>query len=413
MLNTLDRRRLEKRSRLLMDRLERLPFERRDIWERHHIELTLARHLGPDPPSLIEDCADPVFGNAILFGLFTHGLFKHLQSRARSRLLGRLKQGLKEDYGFAALRTEYVALNMALKLNCAVTPVDLDSTDSFDFLLSKMEDTVEMECKLHTLDFGSTFTLSRFRRFTRLLNLESRERLLRPGSSSIVTMVLRGDLPASDADLRALAEDLCQFVEGGSRAQAPLVATLTREPWEHGVVEPFRVHAEARLVTLSRACPTIALEGDRSALILALKAEESDPRLFRDRIVRRLKQAADQLSGHRPALLFVELEGPYPDMFQIEVVRRGYEAAVRDFFRARPHVELIILGFAGPPFSSGATFRIRNPRKKRRNQTYLMRDLERRTGTRLSSDIPHREFRQAWWKDKYDWSYRKAPGEDR
>jgi hypothetical protein len=120
---------------------------------------------------------------------------------------------------------------------------------------------------------------------------------------------------------------------------------------------------------------TFCLEGDRAAFILALDSADEMSIDFSDRITRKFKDAADQLSGLKRGVIFAEFEGPWPDPPLVSIMEQACRSILLDLFQARPSIELIVLGFPGPPFSVGTSFAIRNPRNKRRGSSDIVRIL--------------------------------------
>jgi hypothetical protein len=125
-------------------------------------------------------------------------------------------------------------------------------------------------------------------------------------------------------------------------------------------------------------------------------------------MTRKFKDAADQLSGQKRGVIFAELEGPWFDPPATYIMRHAFERILPDVFKARPFVELVILGFPGPPFSSGASFPIRNTRIKKRNSSFIARKLVRYATPRQSRTIPYKEFRMNWWQRKYHWEHKSV-----
>ena len=378
------------------------------IMERHHIELCIAAGLQQlETGGSLTQFEQP-FVDAFVFAGVANALHARLTPQGQRRHRGKLKQALKNDYGFAALRTEYSAMFMGLGIGCDVLPTDYEGIANYDLLFSDGEDEIELECKLLTHDFGHAFRRSDYQRLCVALASFERSDLLRPGTSHIAWLTVREALPRKSEDLRSLASAVASAVSDQQYLLPEYVDELRIEEWPLGVTEPARAHAEARFITVFRGQTTFALHGERSAFILAIRSAADKSSWFSDHVVRKFKEATDQLSGTRPGAIFAEVEGPCFDTPVIHMVRDTFEKLLQEVFKARPFLELVILGFPGPPFSVGVSFPIRNPRVKRRNLSFISRKLERYSRPWRSKNIPFREFRKDWWQRKYRWDHKSA-----
>jgi hypothetical protein len=381
----------------------------RSILERHHIEVCIAAAYRRMAFGNLEELAMQPFADAFGFALIAKAIHRHLSRQGKQRHVGKLKQALKEDYGFAALRTEHTAMMMGFGIGCKVVPADLEGLATYDLLLSDQGEEVELECKLLTHDLGHPFRQSEFNRLCRALDRLAEKSLLRPGSSRIAWLTLRDTLPRQDQELRLLATTIAASVVAEQVHAVPdYVEELRVEDWPRGVTEPKLAHAEARFLSVFQQCYTYAQDGDRSAFILAI-ISPPDVKKYGDLVQRKFKDAADQLSHTRPGVIFAELEGPNFDTgLTIKLLPPYFKNILEDVFRTRPYLELVIIGLPGPPFSSGASFAISNPRRKKRNRSFISRKLERNSLSKRFSDIPFKDFRKDWRREKYDWKHKSS-----
>jgi hypothetical protein len=392
-----------KRADELLDLASGSEAELRTVLERHHIEVCIAAAIR-HPRS--QALAMQPFLDAFVFAAFARHIHDRLSAEGKKRHVGKLKQALKEEYGFAALRTEHTAMMMGFGIGCTVAPMDLEGIADYDLLLSANGEEVELECKLLTHDFGgSQVRIADFQRLRREMEAIAGE-LLRPGTSKIAWLTLRDRLPRKDQEAKLFATAIGDVVLGKCQAIPSFAKDLKVEDWPRGISEPGLAHAEARFLTVFQQCYTFAFAGERSAFILAINSMP-DVKKYGALVERRFKDAADQLSGSRPGVIFAEMEGPNFDTgMLVQIVPRYFTGLLQEVFRTRPFLELVILGFPGPPFSSGASVPIRNPRRKRRNSPVICQKLERNAQPRKSSAIPFRDFRKGWWQQKYRWDHK-------
>lgn len=386
----------------------------RSALEQHHLELMIADLFGICRLDLPEAVQAPLVGDAIAFLSVARNFHEALTTSGRGRHIGMIKNALNSSYGFAAVRTEYTAAQLGIQMGCSVTAIDIEGLGTFDFLLDKDGEEVEIECKLMSNDFAAVGTKSRFDRLLGVLNSRHRDELLRPGASTILRVSMSGDFPKSNEDVRLMGRLLADAVSGAEVAPNPFFTGFARQRWAPGEMDPSRSYAEASFITTVQGHPTIELHDERAAVIVVFELPVGTASGFRRRVETRFKEAASQCSGTRPAVLFAEAQGPWPAGPMVEIARKAFEEILPEVFRARPHLELVILAFAGPPFSSGVTFPVRNKRRKRRNQSYLMRALERAAvcpPLPLGS-LPNHGFRSNWWREKFNWGH-KSPQEMR
>lgn len=409
---TLGAGKLARRVEHLRDTMSKSELSRRDILERHHIELMLVEDLARAQAEGADSLFSTLMGDTLFFSARAEDLHLHLSREAQVKHAGMLRAALDAEHGFAAVRTEYTAIGIGLELGCDVELVDLEGLGNFDLLLCRDGEEVEMECKLLSQDFAASVSVSRFDRLCRILEFEHRSALLKPGSSRVVWLALDGDLPKGNEELAQFAGSLVALVESSAPNFKPPLRDARTENWPPGLENPNRAYAEARFITSLYGHYTIEFHNSEAAIIFVLAEGADGGKLLTKRLGRKLKDAADQCSGKRPAALFVEFEGPSPFKPNREAAKRLVASQLEDVFRTRPHLELVILGFAGPPFTGGYTYPIPNPGRKRRNQAALIRSLEKhaRTTFTLPRGHPRQKFVSRWWNEKYNWSY-KSPME--
>jgi hypothetical protein len=384
-----------------------LGYDQRSILERHHVELCIAQGLEQIDATGKFTLLEQPFIDAVTFAGVAHTIQSYLTSEGRKRHAGKIKQALKEDYGFAALRTEHTAIMMSLAIGCDVTLADFENLGRYDFLIADQEKEVELECKLLTHDFAQNYRKSEFDRLCRSLGRHERASLLRPGTSRIAELTLKQTLPRKDQDLKLLASSIASAVADQPHQLPDYVESLRIKDWPLGVNEPGRAHAEARFITVMKGQPTFALHGERSAFILAVDSATDKTEATAELILRKFKDAASQLSGTRPGIVFAEVEGPCFDHVSNLQLKKVIDISLqRGFFKARPFVELVVIGFPGPPFTVGSSSSIRNPRIKRRNMSLISKRLERASRPVPLKNFPFKDFRMDWWKDKYRWEHK-------
>jgi hypothetical protein len=403
--DTVDQRLLLKRADKLLASASSGSFQIASCLERHHVELCMAgalreMYLTGDVSAVGQPCLD-----AYAFANLTCSLHQCLTPLGQRRHQGKLKDALRSDFGFASYRAEQYGILLGLRIGCDVNPVDMEGAANFDFEYSTDGDILEVECKLLTHDFGTLFRRSEFHRLCRELE-KRRSRLLPEFSSKIAWLTLSTPLPRESNRLAELATAICDLVGDQAHCWPGYVVSADIELWSRGLIDPTRAPAEARFLMLARHRDTFSLHGANAAFILAMDLQPIDLDRVRDRMVRKFKDAAGQLTGIRPGIIYAEVEGPSIDRSTIRQNMQVFRYIMPEVFKTRPHLEGVVIGFPGPPFSPGGSFLIRNDRKKRRNMSLIARRLERLYKQRRKVDLPFEDFRTAWWREKYKWDYK-------
>lgn len=323
-----------------------------------------------------------------------------LSEFGKKNLAGRVRNALDEDWGFSPLRTEMTARLFLRSIGCSLVSSDLEGADRWDFLARRGADEIELECKYLTHDFGRSYRIREFQRLRRLLG-EFADTQEGAGVSLVVRLELGQGLPRDEQQLRRIGKAVEAVVRRREAARLDdLGIGVAAEEWPPGIEEPDLVHAEARFRTDVELVATIAVSRPKFALLVELE-EPLDPDSFRNRFIERLCDAAGQLSANRPGVLFVEQEGPGPGNRADGPGTQFVRDLLPRVFERRPHLELVILGFPGPPFSLGTAVHIRNPAMEHSYGNSILESLQNLSGVHEVQDAPFIGFRQAWWAPKY------------
>lgn len=400
--------RWRRRYKMLKREQDEFPGGRETHFERHHVELCvlpayeqLQRRSGPpelSPPHL----------DAYGFATYVVQLHSLLSPVGKRRLRGRVVDALRQDFGFAALRTELTAIGFLHELGCEVQPVDFERLARFDFAAARADESVELECKLLTHEFAQPFSKSAHRRLHRYFAEACDTEGLPQGTSVIVRVEASAGLPKEDVELRRLAALLRKAALGTDvRANlSSLGLTVELADWPMGRDRPDLVHSEARWLTVVEGWHTFAKECDDAAVVVAIRGALNSPERVVESITRKFKDAAKQLSGSSDGVIFAEAEGPVVDKPMRTMISAVLDAILQPVFSARPSLKLVILGFPGPPFSLGAAFGIVQHDAESGPTSQLVRDLKDIAVTEEVPLQPGWEFRKSWFERKYRWDHK-------
>ena len=402
------RERWKRRYELLKREYDEFPAGQESLFERHHVELCVfpayqklrRGDLGIDtsPPHL----------DAYGVATFIAKLHSLLSPQRRNRLAGRVVDALQRDFGFAALRTELTAIGFLHELSCEVVPTDFEDIDTFDFAATRANESIELECKLLTHDFGQQIRNSSFRRLHRYFGEVCDAEGLPEGASVVTRVEAPSGLPIEDAELRTLAALLRLAVVGTDvdGRLSSLGLTVELADWPTGRERPNLVHSEARWLTVVEGWHTFAREDGNAAVIVAIRGESTSPERVLENTTRKFKDAASQMSGSVDGVLFCEIEGPVVDKPLRLMISRTFEGILQPVFAARPFLKLVILGFPGPPFTLGAAHAI-VPSESGSDATNLL--VKELTNLAVTEEVPPQpgwEFRKSWFEKKYRWEHK-------
>lgn len=370
---------LKRRQRELIRLLGSRSFAIRDLWQRHHVELLLphfceAQRRGQDeffaaalagtlpgvrgPLERHVEAPSPLGNDVLQFANVSTTFHRALSFDGQRRHAGKLKSALDTRQGFAPLRAEYSVFLFFLMRGCHVAAPDLDGSGRYDLLIANSAESFEVECKYVTYELGAKTEGRQAARLVEKIEELFYRELADLGVSVVVRVRVPKRFPSSEGELSRMASAVGAVVRGSPAPEGGF--TVKVEHWAQGLEEPSRVHTHAKAINLDEGHHTIGFDKGKSAMVLTLESDlQSDRRLERIRSV--LGDGARQLSGSRPGILFVEVEGGLALRPVQEGIRDSLSPLVQDLGAARPSLAAVVVGFPGPPFSRGGCCVIRNP----------------------------------------------------
>jgi len=367
---------LKKRFSDLAERRRVSPLFEDYIKERHTVELELDRLLKHKRktgryPKKSESTA---FQRVVGFMRMVHGVHSNLNVPGKHRLHGMIRDALKREGGFAALEHEMTTAAHCMRQGFDIEFVDLEGEDRFDLLARRDQDEIEIECKTVSNDIGRKIhrkdfielaknlwpLLSDYRaelRQSRLVVLKVDDRLANTSDeakrvSETIASVLGSDNTSSQ--VRGFSVEVHEY----RPASLPPDAATIREEIEK-LIGTYQFH--------------LFMCGDRDAVIVFV-AHSSHRDQMLAYIYRQLKNATDQFSGDRPAILSVLIEDIYPDQWADLRQGSGLQVMTSKLLvsPARSHVHSVSYSSVGvlekyPGHSSirGTVLSYRNPHHPR------------------------------------------------
>lgn len=294
----------EKKNSLLSDYFDQeLPIERSyGIIHRYH------RITGQYPD--IDD------RNYVLYTFLTTLalVYEGLTEKGQSRLCGMVRDGLQDKKGLSSLATELRTAAHLMERGFDVQFSDLENAARFDFLVSRRDWKIEIDCKAASGDVGRQIHGRRFRSLANELMPVLHE-LVEARGGHLLKILLHGGLHGDIEFERSLSEEVGRTLKNGSTEASTKEFSLSLTSFQLNdspfTTSPRVPQAEvagflSRRFGLENVNSASRWSPGRGAAILVVQSEKPDRVL--DGIYRQLKDSASkQFSRARPAVLCVQL----------------------------------------------------------------------------------------------------------
>ena len=352
-----------------------------------------------------------LLGDVLNFARLALAFHRALSYTASRRHWGQLRMALGAEHGFRPLKCEYAMLRAFLVWNARVAAADLEGFGDYDFLILHDGAEVELECKFATEEKG-TVTDQAVYRFAESTERWFYEEFRQTPQAVIVRLRTHASFPRRNDD----QEQILRLMKEAVRERRPLSEALSVEiaveEWPEEVKHPgSRVHTLAAEITAREGLYTTAFPSEHAALILAIGRHGEDGSAQSRQFRNTLRSATSQLSGQRPGLVFLEIEGglAFPPLQRM--LRDELTPMIHDLGESRPLLHGVLLGFPGPPFSHGGTFLVRNPFVESGLPGESLLQLVERGDPRYApfredaqkvEDEIGRGWQEEWWKERQE-----------
>ncbi|HKH48667.1 MAG TPA: hypothetical protein VKM72_28720 [Thermoanaerobaculia bacterium] len=385
----------DKRYQDLDRQRRKFSISRRQIEELYHLELTLPvlyKHLMLTGKLKINS---PIEGDTVIFSGFIARLHDSLGGEGKRRLEGTIKNALSSNDGFGPLRCELTALNAFLAEGCQVAAVDLEGLENFDYLCSLDGCEFEVECKFVTSDLGAKIQRTEASSLAQSIVDRTMKTFGNLERGVIVTIVTENRLPSGRSEIDTIVGHVLSCLEEGSGTAHYGATKITVEDWPSGKEDPASVHKEATLKSLVDDAYTAGWHCPTGAIMLIFKSESQTGYYQAMKMRRKLVDAAEQFSGSRPGIIFLEFENIGPHLEFKKLYASLIEDLLRDIGGKRKYLDRIILGFPGLPFSGGESFDLVNPARDSGPQAELFNRFRIMTKP-VPWENPVMEWRRGW-----------------
>lgn len=345
----------------LKSECSRIPTWDTYLWERHGLELTFDQvhqyycNTGryPWPPRSAEEYQLYAFAAGAV------GIFGQLSTGAKSRFAGAMRSGLEKEFGLGPLAFEVKTSVHFVSRGFDIDFHDLETGGGFDFLVSKQNSKLEIECKHLSADIGRQIHRRKlqslsgvlFQTLVRFKESDRRVRLLR--------LSLPGRLSGNQEDQKSLVDKLVSVLSGEAGSVHDEQCEITSQffPIESSPFTAEQGHNLTRETVQSYLSDEVGIElphiithwrPGECATIVSVESKKKDRVL--DSIFDKLKRdAKKQFSEKIPALLCVYLA----DITEDQLLRiagdekagkpTGLQILASALLNKRPHLHSVAL----------------------------------------------------------------------
>jgi transcriptional regulator with XRE-family HTH domain len=300
--------RLDKEIRKVEKKLRALSPGARDFnGDRYFFQEQCVRFT-EDVPAFGLNISDPVAVRTASLIAGINRVKRSLSPIGVSRFHSMVIDNLKLNRDMRQLEHEIRCATHFAQKRLKVVFADLENLGTFDLLVGPLASPVEVECKTITMETGSQLkselVVNMMDSFTKVVS-----KSIPVDESGIFTLTLN---KAAD-DCRNLSRQLEQAIGsvpvGRYEAKDFSLAFSPRPTWQR-LLDAKHWTELNRQIRLDPDDGEYARGITNSAgKILALDIRPHAPSVFRDRVVRTIKRAADQCSGKRPSLVWLHFVG--------------------------------------------------------------------------------------------------------
>ena len=321
-----------KRIESLQYQLESNPLLEEFLVERHALELCMGYlkdyHQGTGTiPLVIEGSGQyRLYSFIAMVALVYDGL----ADKGKKRLAGMLQGGLKDQIGLAPLQNEIETAAHLMQRGFDVTFSDLETGGGFDFLASRGEIAIEVECKMVSGDLGRQIHRRRLLDFWKHAYPVLQEALNRTNGGCLIRIVLSSRLYGQTKFLRGICDRLAAALWNRTSLSGPDPCAVHLEDFdlsgspffspsgdglERGRIGEF---VKERFGIINRHM-CVLYRPSQGAIIVVVESLQKDAVL--KGLLRQLKSSArDQFTLTRPGLLVVQFYDLTPDQI-LELAR--------------------------------------------------------------------------------------------
>lgn len=328
---------------------QRLAITGDDFKEVHAIEFELARlhhrkQATGQLPTRIE--SNEMYRFAALSTAAVE-MYRQLSATGRNRLRGMLLDALKTD--FRSIEHELHVATHLVARGYDVEPVDMEGQSRFDFLATKEGLELEVECKSVSYDQGRKVHIADFNVLAERLHPICKSYVDKQKESKLIVLTLRERLDTSDELLARICSYVRDVLELGRDHVEDADLSIDSRRYHAKKLPPdldaMRDEIEQQLQSFQLH---IFLYGDfLSAVIFVARSQRPDRVLTY--LHRQMKDAANQFTRKRPAVVCVQVQGVYPDEWRSLAKESSLQVMTNRYLHSpsRSHVHTVTYSSTG------------------------------------------------------------------
>jgi|TARA_Y100000031_G_C8211109_1_gene381011 hypothetical protein len=240
------------------------------------------------------------------------GVYTRLGEAGKRRVQGMLIDALKSDRGFNSLEHEMGIAAQLMRKGFDVEFVDIENSERFDFLARLRETEVEVECKTISYDLGRKVHRRDFNRLANKLWPSVKQFLQGAEHSHLITLTVDDRLDASDDFFGALLSCVKTALISGECHSHKLGVEVQVDTYEPSTLEPAIESHRNDLEDLLETHQFHLFLCGNSTSVVAFVVRSKRPDQVLSYMYRQFKNAADQFTGSRPAILCVHIQDIEP-----------------------------------------------------------------------------------------------------
>lgn len=277
----------------------------------HWVELQLDEELAKRQEPLPSNIAsDAIAARALRFSQELVEVYRSLPPPGQRQLVGRIRDALQAETGFAALYQEMEIATVLINQNFDVTFPDLENSGRADISFQQGAANGLIECKALSADAGRKIHRKHFYRFMEVISQDVLDRVSRSGVNELVLITLKDRLPShlqSDTPLVQATRTLLRSRET-SHAAGPDFE-IVRKPYS-ALFDALRPMSEREFYAEAQKqfganCHIAGGWTENGGCLILMRSQRQDdhskPQL------EAMKEATEQLPSDRPGFIALQL----------------------------------------------------------------------------------------------------------
>jgi hypothetical protein len=291
-------------------------------------------------------------------------IYDRLSQMGKTRLRGELKKALDQEDGFNSLAFEMRIATQLIRSGFDLTFSDLEGLSRYDFLASKKDKILEIECKFISPDIGRKIHQRKFHQLAEAIKPALDAAIATSNVGGVLVDIRLPDrLNVQVEEVAKLRDAVTQALLANENTQTATFSVARRNfnismsPLRHGKHYPHLLTEMKDFVEtkLEVSNPHIMIRGElrrNAAVIISVSSRKSDTVL--DSIhSKALRSAADQLTGKNTGIVCMHFSAlTEREIQELSAIPSGLTGIIYKTLKNRPHIHGVTLMTSGTVQSS-------------------------------------------------------------